>query len=177
MVTNARRQRGVTFLTLLFAIALAGIALAGTGALWQLESRREKEKELLFVGNEYRKAIGSYASRTPEGSPPFPERLEDLLQDNRYPTPVRHLRRLYRDPMSADGQWEIIREQGRITGVVSRSDATPIKIAGFSKDFESFEGARSYRQWRFVGIAVARTPVAAASTDVVDTTSPSTAAN
>ena len=158
MVTNARRQRGVTFLTLLFAIALAGIAIAGTGALWQLESRREKEKELLFVGNEYRKAIGSYASRTPQGTPPFPERLEDLLQDNRYPTPIRHLRRLYRDPMSADGQWEIIRDQGRITGIVSRSDAIPIKVAGFPKDFESFEGAKSYRQWRFMGTSLTPAP-------------------
>lgn len=166
MVSDPRRQRGVTFLTLLFAIALSGIALAGTGALWQLESRREKEKELLFVGNEYRKAIGSYASRTPEGSPPFPERLEDLLQDNRYPTPVRHLRRLYRDPMSPDGQWELIREQGRITGVVSRSEDAPIKVAGFSKDFENFEGAKSYRQWRFMGAALTPAPASAGAATV-----------
>lgn len=166
MVTDPRRQHGVTFLTLLFVIALAGIALAGTGALWQLESRREKEKELLFVGNEYRKAIGSYASRTPEGTPPYPERLEDLLQDNRYPTPVRHLRRLYRDPMSEDGQWELIREQGRITGVASRADSTPIKVAGFTKDFESFEGAKSYRQWRFIGTALTPPPASAGTVTV-----------
>lgn len=40
-----RRQGGVSYLGLLFAVALAGIGLAGTGALWSLESRREKEKE------------------------------------------------------------------------------------------------------------------------------------
>jgi type II secretory pathway pseudopilin PulG len=157
MVKPVFRQRGLTFLALLFAIALAGIALAGTGALWQLESRREKEKELLFAGDQYRRAIGSYYAKTPGDARQYPEKLEDLLKDNRFPNPVRHLRRLYREPMSDDGQWELLRVQGRITGVVSRSTGTPVKVAGFPKEFESFEGAKSYRGWQFMG-ADAATP-------------------
>lgn len=151
MVKPLFRQRGITFLVLLFAIALGGIALAGTGALWQLESRREKEKELLFAGDEYRRAIGSYYAKTPGEARQYPQRLEDLLKDNRYPTPLRHLRRIYRDPMTPDGEWELIMQQGRITGIVSRSEDAPVKVAGFPKEFESFEGAKSYRGWRFMG--------------------------
>ena len=143
-------QAGFTYLGLLFAVALAGIALAGTGVLWQLESRREKEKELLFVGEEYRRAIGSYFSKSPGGDTQFPQKLEDLLLDTRFPNPVRHLRRLYREPMNPDGQWELIRQQGRIIGVASRSQEVPIKIAGFSPDQEDFEGAVSYSEWRFI---------------------------
>ena len=144
------REAGFTYIGLMFAIAIAGIALAGIGVLWQMESRREKEKELLFVGEEYRRAIGSYFSKSPGGDTQFPQKLEDLLLDTRFPNPVRHLRRLYREPMNPDGQWELIRQQGRIIGVASRSQEVPIKIAGFSPDQEDFEGAVSYSEWRFI---------------------------
>lgn len=164
MVSSLHRQLGVTFLTLLFAIALGGIALAGTGALWQLESRREKEKELLFAGDQYRRALASYHARTPGDSKHYPTELADLLKDNRFPNPVHHLRRLYRDPMSDDGQWELIREQGRIAGVVSRSTGTPIKVAGFPKEFENFAEAKSYRGWKFMGADVVQTAPATATT-------------
>ena len=144
------REAGFTYIGLLFAIAMAGIALAGIGVLWQMESRREKEKELLFVGEEYRRAISSYYTRSPGGTGQYPQKLEDLLLDTRFPNPVRHLRRLYREPMMSDGQWELIRQQGRIIGVASRSQDLPIKIAGFSPEQDDFEGAVSYTEWRFV---------------------------
>jgi type II secretory pathway pseudopilin PulG len=145
-----RRQAGFTFLSLMFAVAIAGIALAGTGALWQMESRREKEKELLFIGEEYRRAISSYYDKSPGGTKQFPNKLEDLLQDKRFPNPTHHLRRLYRDPMTADGEWGLIKQEGRIMGVASRSSDKPIKIAGFSVDQGDFEGAASYAEWRFI---------------------------
>lgn len=135
---------------LMFAVAIAGIALAGTGALWQMESRREKEKELLFIGEQYRMAIGSYYDKSPSAAKQFPEKLEDLLQDKRFPNPTRHLRRLYRDPMTPHGQWELIRQEGRIMGVASSSQEQPIKIAGFSPEQDDFEGAVSYAEWRFI---------------------------
>lgn len=143
------RQAGFTYLGLMFAIAIAGIGLAGTGVLWQMESRREKEKELLFIGEEYRRAIGSYYANTPGTDKQYPENLSDLILDKRFPNPVRHLRRLYRDPMTADGQWELIRLQGRIQGVHSRSPEKPIKVAGFGPGLEGLETARSYADWRF----------------------------
>lgn len=142
-------QQGVTYLGLLFAVALGGIALAGTGALWQLESRRDKEKELLFAGEQYRQAIASYYDRSP-GDPQYPPRLVDLLLDPRFPMPVRHLRRLYVDPMSSDGGWEVIRRDGRIVGVASRSSQSPIKIGDFPPEQAAFAGAGRYADWQFV---------------------------
>ncbi len=144
------RQGGFTFLGLMFAVAIAGIALAGTGTLWQMESRREKEKELLFIGEEYRRAIGSYYDKSPGAQKQFPEKLEDLLLDKRFPNPTHHLRRRYRDPMTADGEWELIRQQGRIMGVASRSSGKPIKIAGFTAEQEGFDSAASYADWYFI---------------------------
>ena len=152
------RQTGITFLGLLFALAITSIALAGTGVLWHMESRREKEKELLFIGEEYRNAIGSYYDKTPGEAKQYPEKLQDLLQDKRFPTPVHHLRKLYRDPMTPDGDWDLIRQQGRITGVASKSSDKPIKIAGFPAAQQEFEGAGSYAEWRFVSSGNTTTP-------------------
>lgn len=143
-------EAGFTYLGLLFAVAIAGIALAGTGVLWQMESRREKEKELLFIGEEYRRAIGSYYDKSPGGGKQYPEKLDDLLLDKRFPNPVRHLRRLYRDPMQPGEEWNLVRQQGRIAGVASKSRDKPIKVAGFAPEQEGFDGARNYTEWRFV---------------------------
>lgn len=143
-------QDGFSFVGLLFAVAIAGIALAGTGVLWQMESRREKEKELLFIGEQFRQAIGSYYDKSPGADKQFPAKLEDLLQDKRFPMPVHHLRRIFRDPMTTDGDWELIRLQGRIIGVASKSREQPIKVSGFSAAQEGFDGATRYSEWKFV---------------------------
>ena len=145
----AKNEKGLSYLGVLFAVALGGIALAGTGALWQMEARREKEKELLFAGEAYRQAIASYYRHSP-GEAQFPSRLADLMLDPRFPMPVRHLRRLYPDPMMSDGQWTLIRRDGRIVGVASQSPEMPIKIAGFAPQQAAFEGAGRYADWQFV---------------------------
>lgn len=150
-----RKQAGVTFLGVLFAVAIGGIALAGTGALWQMESRREKEKELLFIGEEYRQAIASYYDNSP-GDPQYPAQLADLLQDPRFPMPVRHLRRLYPDPLSSDGEWREIRRQERIVGIASASVAVPIKIADFPPEQVDFTGATRYTDWQFIHSGISR---------------------
>ena len=143
------RQGGFTYIGLLFAVALVGIALAGTGSLWHLESRREKEKELLFIGEEFRQAIGSYHEQSPGLDKQYPEKLDDLVEDKRFPMPIHHLRRIYRDPMTQSGEWVLIRQQGRIIGVASKSADKPIKISGFADGQDGFEGASSYAEWLF----------------------------
>lgn len=150
-----KRQAGVTFLGVLFAVAIGGIALAGTGALWQMESHREKEKELLFIGEEYRQAIASYYDNSP-GDPQYPAQLADLLHDPRFPMPVRHLRRLYPDPLGSDGKWREIRRQERIVGVASSATGQPIKIADFPPEQVDFTGATRYTDWQFIHSGISR---------------------
>ncbi len=55
-----RRQSGFTYLALLFAVALIGTSLGIVGQLWHMEMQREKEAQLLWVGNQYRQAIEQY---------------------------------------------------------------------------------------------------------------------
>lgn len=144
-------QAGFTYLGLLFAVALAGIVLATTGALWSTERQREKERELLAVGEEFRRAIGTYYERSPGTVKRFPAKLDDLTKDNRFITVQRHLRRVYRDPVTGNADWGVIAApEGGIMGVQSLSKAEPIKQGNFPPRLAEFEGKRSYADWRFV---------------------------
>jgi type II secretory pathway pseudopilin PulG len=148
-----RPGRGFTYIGLLIFIALMGIALAGTGTLWHTHAQREKERELLFVGDQFRQAIGRYYELSPGGDKRFPATLEDLLLDERYPVTQRYLRRVYADPVTGKAQWGIVTGPGeRIAGVYSLSDAAPFKRAGFPAVYEDFEDKEHYREWRFVYI-------------------------
>lgn len=147
---SPRGGGGFTYLALLFAIAVMGVVMAGAGQVWHAAAKREKERELLFVGNQFREAIGRYYESSP-GAKQFPAKLEDLVEDKRFPKSKRHLRKVYVDPVTGTRQWGLVQEQGRITGVFSLSTEPPLKTGNFeSKADEPFAAAKSYKDWRFV---------------------------
>ncbi|MDW7597639.1 MAG: type II secretion system protein [Nitrosomonadaceae bacterium] len=161
MVTAARRNSGVgcgmhrekgfTYIWMLFAVALAGIVLAGAGLVWRTEAWRDKEKELMFVGDQFRQAIGSYYETSPGIPKRYPDTLEKLLVDDRFPMVKRHLRKIFFDPMTGTAEWGLVRQPGLgITGVYSLSARKPINRANFLDRYESFVGAASYKDWKFV---------------------------
>ena len=150
MPTGKPSQSGFAYLYVLLLIALIGMGLAAAGTLWRTDAQRAREAELLFVGNQYRQAIKSYYELGP-GQPRLPQSIDDMLEDNRRPDSVRHLRRAYRDPLTG-GEFALIHapdKQG-IIGVVSQAPGRPYKLAGFLSEDEAFSGARSYADWRFV---------------------------
>jgi len=120
-----RRSSGFTYLGLLFAIALAGIALAAAGQRWSTALQRERERELLFRGTEIANAITAYRAVTPEGGQSRgPARLEELVSDERTPKTAHHLRRLYADPFTGRPDWVLLIGPDKgIQGVRSRSEA------------------------------------------------------
>ena len=147
---GARHDRGVVLLALLISLALSGIALMAAVDVWTLQRQREREQQLLYVGDQYRQAIRRYYYAAPAGAPrTLPARLEVLLEDDRYPVPVRHLRRLYPDPITGQAQWGQLRASDRIAGVYSLSQVLPVKQAGFSPADESFTGRSRYSEWVF----------------------------
>ena len=140
---------GFTYIGLLLLIAIISIALSVTGMTWQIQIRAEKEKQLLFVGAEFRNAINSYYVSTPEAAKVYPASLNDLLLDKRIPSIKRHLRKIYLDPMTGKADWNFVREQGRIVGIYSRSSLAPYKQKGFNAADARFSGALSYSDWKF----------------------------
>lgn len=146
----APRRRGVVLLALLIAMALGGIALMAAVDVWSLARQRAQEQELLFVGDQYRQAIQRYYFAAPPGTPRvLPASLRELLEDDRYPVPVRHLRRLYPDPVTGSNEWGVLHIGNRVAGVHSVSDKEPVKQAGFAPGYAFFEGLRAYRDWSF----------------------------
>lgn len=145
------RQAGFTYLALLFFVATMGAVLAITGMIWSTAQQRAKERQLLFVGNEYRKAITSYYERTPGTVKRYPRTLDDLLTDSRHLSTVRHLRRVYPDPLQPSAQWGVVRApDGGIMGVYSQAEGAPIKRSKFNTRDLAFDGATRYTDWRFV---------------------------
>lgn len=150
-------QNGAALLTVLVMVVVAGLAAAKGGQALGALLQREREAELLWRGQQYQQAIARYCG-VRQGAPQmFPSQLEDLVRDPRFPGIVRHLRRLYPDPMTG-AEWELVKDPaGRIVGVRSTSTLKPFQKAGFPKGLEDLEGKSSYREWEFVFTAARQT--------------------
>jgi len=142
------RAGGFTYLFVLMLIALAGLGLAAAGPLWRTDAQREREAELLFVGQQYRQAIQRYYELQP-GQPKLPPDVDALLEDRRTLPPTRHLRRAWPDPFGGNMQVIPAADGRGIVGVRSGSARTPLKRSGFSSDLSGFENAGSYAAWDF----------------------------
>ena len=135
----------------MFAVAIAGLLLAVTSEVWSHSRQREREKELLYIGGQFREAIALYYQRTPGAVKRYPEKLEDLLEDKRYLSMQRYLRKVHTDPMSGKSQWGTIAAPGGgIMGVYSLSDQRPIKSANFDTRDQGFTGGQRYSDWKFL---------------------------
>ena len=133
-------------------VAITGAGLAATGTFFSHAAQREKERELLFVGDQYRQAIASYYNKTPGAARAYPKKLDELVEDKRFPMPQRHLRKLYADPLTGSPEWALVEAPGGagIMGVRSRSEEAPIKSGNFRARDAAFEGATRYSDWQFV---------------------------
>src|SRR6267154_459422 len=129
---RGRSQRGFTYLVAMFAVAIAGLLLSVTSEVSSHSRQREKEKELLYVGGQFREAIALYYQRTPGAVKRYPEKV-------------------HADPMTGKSQWGTIAAPGGgIMGVYSLSDQRPIKSANFDTRDETFAGGQRYSDWKFL---------------------------
>lgn len=142
--------RGYTYLGLLFAVALAGAALARHAQDAQGALQRERERELIFRGEEIRRAIENHVRYTPAGKPRWPRHLDDLLRDTRGPVPRHHLRRLYTDPFTRTADWEPIPAPDDPLGIAGvRSRATVVPMTRPPGDQRASGQTDCVCHWRF----------------------------
>lgn len=141
-MSSGSRQSGFTYLTAILLVAVLGAGLASIAEIWSHARQREKEAELIWVGNQFKQAIGLYYQRSPGTVKRYPEKLEDLVEDRRFLTNQRYLRRIYRDPMTGKPEWGLITASGGgIVGVHSLAAAESIRTEGLG---------RVYSDWQFI---------------------------
>ncbi len=97
---------------LLVALAVMSLMLSMTLPVWHHAAQREREAELIFRGEQYARAIMLYQRQTPGAYSPAVE--------------GRFLRRAYRDPMTAGGEFRLILQSE--LGSLSAADMTVIGI-------------------------------------------------
>jgi type II secretory pathway pseudopilin PulG len=141
----ACHSKGFTYLGLLFFMAVMGAGLGAVGEVWHTVAKRDKEQELLFIGEQFKIALKRYQQRSANGNQ-LPKQLEDLLLDPRFPNVQRHLRRIYLDPMTGTAEWGLIkRPDGGIFGVYSLSKQKPLRMLSFVEP----DAASTYADWKF----------------------------
>lgn len=95
---GSRAARGYILIILMMAVFIISLGFLVAAPLWQTEIQREKEEELIFRGKQYVEAVRIFNKKNPGR---FPSNLKDLLDK-------KCIRRLYKDPMTHDGQWNVI---------------------------------------------------------------------
>jgi hypothetical protein len=107
---RARKDAGFSLAALIFFLTAVSVTITMTAVpSYLMEAQREKEKELIFRGEEYTRAIQKY-QRTLNL---LPNSADDLLASNG----TRFLRKAYADPISGE-PWRmiILNSNGTLTG-------------------------------------------------------------
>ena len=137
-----RRDAGFSLAALIFFATAASILAAAAVPAYQMQAKREREKELIFRGEEYTRAIQKYQRKFGV----YPGSIDQLVQTNG----LRFLRRAYKDPITGQ-DFELIKVGAEIRGVKSRSKDKPL-------DMVHFKNADTYDQIAFLVQAPASQP-------------------
>lgn len=133
------RQAGYALMTLLLLAALMLIMLGIEVPRFLTQGLREREEEMIFRGEQYRRALALHYRKYGR----LPLKLEELAEPQNN---LRFLRKLYPDPMSADGKWRIIRvgPLGELVGSLTRRGRIQFQGPGTQKPADKpAEGAPS----------------------------------
>lgn len=161
--SGPRQQNGLVLIAVLLMIMLVGMGALSAAEVWSTTRKRQREADLMWVGDQYRKAIESYWKTTPGARKILPTSVAQLLDDNRFPNPVHHLRKAYTDPMTDGEEFELIIKNNSLVGVRSSSAEVPLKTANFPLRYLAFADATDYSKWEFVFTPPVATPTAAAT--------------
>lgn len=166
---KVKTERGALLLGVLVFLAIASYTTLLASQRWADARQRMLEEDLLYVGLQYRLAIESYYQRPPNGTiRQLPPRLQDLVADPRYPMPVRHIRKLYLDPLAPHQDWGVIRVGQGIAGVYSQAAGKPFRSANFDPRLAHLGPAKTYAEWRFTyAAAIAASGAASGGTTTV----------
>lgn len=141
---DARRgQRGYILAMVLGAMVVMGILLTRAMPSVIAQVQRENEEELIFRGEAIARAIRAYRQKT--GA--YPPTLAALLKVK---PPI--LRKLYRDPMTGEGDWETVTAvQAGASGDKTGLPVVGVRSRSTRDSFRIYKGKTLYSDWIFSG--------------------------
>jgi len=94
-------ESGYALITILFLLGVVAVMLARSLPRDAMNAERTREEVLIYRGEQYARAVKLYFRAHQR----YPETLDDLEETDG----VRFLRRRYRDPMTGDDEWRLIK--------------------------------------------------------------------
>jgi type II secretory pathway pseudopilin PulG len=95
---ESAEEDGYAMAALLVALAIMAVFLTVALPAWRTAVQREKETELIFRGQQYARAIALFQRKYANT---FPPSVDILLNEH-------FLRKKYKDPMTADGEFQLL---------------------------------------------------------------------
>ncbi len=133
LLKERSKHNGFSYLAMLFIVAVLAVTLTQTYQRSDTLAKREKEKQLFFVGSQYKQALTSYYNQSPSGFKELPKKIDDLVSDSRFVSTKRHLRKQYLDPITGGALNLILDGNGRIKGVYSSSTGEILQTTLFEE--------------------------------------------
>ena len=99
--TRTRSQSGYMLIVLIFLVVGITIAALSMAPAVATQIKRDRETEMIHRGVEYARAVKRYYKKFGR----YPPTLEALEDTNH----IRFLRKRYKDPLTQDGKWQLVR--------------------------------------------------------------------
>lgn len=150
-MTGKHQQRGFAYMALLVVIAASLMTLSAAMPDKYQQAKREREAQLLFVGEQYANAIRLFYENPHVAVKRYPENFDELLVDKRTPNAMHHLRRLYKDPIIGSTDWGLVKNaEKQIMGVYSLSKGQPLRTDFSRHRSVVVVGGEEYNDIKFV---------------------------
>lgn len=136
MVKRKHSEAGYNLVILMVTMTLLNIALAIALPKWSHVIRREREEELISRGFQYAEAIRVFQNRFQR----LPVRIQELAE-----VEPRSIRKLWKDPMTEDGNWVLIPPGGQgqpLTPQPTGPDGQPLPGPGGGQQEEPDGGSQ-----------------------------------
>lgn len=147
------RNGGYAMIALIIAVSVLAVFLLMAVPLWQTIMQREAEEELLFRGRQYVNAIGLYLKNH---NNLYAQNLEILHLE-------KFLRQLYKDPVAADGRWDLVFQNssaalqarllvvpaGQAKAYFGRAVLVGVCSTSPETAFREYRGKKKYNEWAF----------------------------
>ena len=179
MYLAGQGDRGYAMAALLVGMSVMAVLMSALLPMWTTLTKREKEAELVFRGNQYARAIGLFQRKFANTPPP----TVDILVEQRF------LRKKYKDPITNDDFQLLYANQAMVPGTQQGTQGTQtstgtqrapggqliqqafgntgataaggiIGVTSKSKDtsLRVFNGRTRYNEWAFVHVQTSQAP-------------------